>query len=249
LRAHRDATLALEHKVWALVDVVYYPSATETAHVRAWLDEHAPQVRARTVPAYAYDVFPTDPQANLRDREGLVFVAGFSHPPNVDAALWLVREVWPKIRAVYPDVRLDLVGSDPTDTVRALQGDGITVTGFVTDEDLAARYAKARVVLAPLRYGAGVKGKVVEAMRFGVPCVTTSAGVQGLSQAGSVLVAADDPAEFAEQVLRYLKDDAAWRQASAGGLDFVRSHFTEAAQWQAFAQELASADHDAGYAA
>jgi len=249
LRANRDTTLALEHKVWALVDVVYYPSATETAHVRAWLDQHAPQVRARTVPAYAYDQFPADPQANLRERNGLVFVAGFSHLPNVDAALWLVREVWPRIRAAHPQAHLDLVGSNPTEEVQALQREGIIVTGFVTDEDLAARYAMARVVVAPLRYGAGVKGKVVEAMRFGVPCVTTSAGLQGLTQAGEVLVAADDPAEFARQVLRYLDDDAAWRHASTGGLDFVRTHFTEAAQWQAFAQELAVVDRNAGHAA
>ncbi len=249
LRAKRDATLALEHKVWTLVDVVYYPSATETAHVRAWLDQHAPQVRARTVPAYAYDQFPADPQANLPGRDGLVFVAGFSHPPNVDAALWLVREVWPRIRAAHPQAHLDLVGSNPTEVVQALQGEGITVTGFVTDEDLAARYAKARVIVAPLRYGAGVKGKVVEAMHFGVPCVTTSAGVQGLTQAGDALVSTDDPAEFAHQVLRYLDDDAAWRHASAGELDFVRTHFTEAAQWQAFAQELAVTDRNAGHAA
>jgi O-antigen biosynthesis protein len=75
-------------------------------------------------------------------------------------------------------------------------------------------------------------------MRFGVPCVTTSAGVQGLAQANEFLVAMDDAADFAEKVLRYLGDDSAWRQASAAGQDFVRANFTETAQWRAFAPEL-----------
>lgn len=238
LRAKCDETRKLEHNVWQLVDVVYYPSESETQHVRAWLDEHAPKVRSRTVPAYAYDSFPEHPDGNLRERHDLVFVAGFGHPPNTDAAVWFVHEVLPLIRESCPHIQLDLVGSNPSDAVKALDGEGITVTGFVTDEELAARYGSARVVVAPLRYGGGMKGKVIEAMRFGVPCVTTSTGVQGLAQTGEFLAAADDPADFAGQVLRYLGDDNAWRQASASGQDFVRTNFTELAQWRAFAPEL-----------
>jgi O-antigen biosynthesis protein len=238
LRAECNEARKLEHKVWQLVDVVYYPSESETQHVRAWLDEHAPKVRSHTVPAYAYDSFPEHPAENLHERHGLIFVAGFGHPPNADAAVWFVREVLPFIRKLRPQIQLDLVGSNPSDAVKALHGEGITVTGFVTDEELAARYGSARVVVAPLRYGGGMKGKVIEAMRFGVPCVTTSAGVQGLAHADAFLVATDDAADFAEQVLRYLDDDNAWRQASAAGQDFVRTHFTEAAQWRAFAPEL-----------
>jgi GT2 family glycosyltransferase/SAM-dependent methyltransferase len=238
LRAECDEARKLEHKVWRLVDVVYYPSESETRHVRAWLDEHAPKVRSHTVPAYAYDSFPEHPGENLRERHDLIFVAGFGHPPNADAAEWFVREVFPLVRERCPHIQLDLVGSNPSDSVKALHGEGITVTGFVTDEELTARYGSARVVVAPLRYGGGMKGKVIEAMRFGVPCVTTSAGVQGLAEAGEFLVARDDAADFAEQVLRYLDDDNAWRQASKAGQDFVRANFTEAAQWQAFAPEL-----------
>lgn len=238
LRAECNEARKLEHKVWQLVDVVYYPSESETQHVRAWLDEHAPKVRSHTVPAYAYDSFPERPDENLHERHGLIFVAGFGHPPNADAAEWFVSEVLPLVRKLHPQIQLDLVGSNPCDAVKALHGEGITVTGFVTDEELAARYGGARVVIAPLRYGGGMKGKVIEALRFGVPCVTTSAGVQGLAHAAEFLVATDDASDFAEQVLRYLDDDDAWRHASAAGQDFVRANFTEAAQWRAFAPEL-----------
>jgi Predicted glycosyltransferases len=238
LRAECDKARKLEHEVWKLVDAVYYPSVSETQHVRAWLDEHAPKVHAHTIAAYAFDDFPEHPDENLVNRHDLVFVAGFAHPPNVDAAEWFVREVLPLVRRRRPQIHLDLVGSNPSDEVKALHGDGVTVTGFVTDEELAARYANARVVVAPLRFGGGMKGKVIEAMRFGVPCVTTSIGVQGLEQTGGFLAAADTAEDFAELVLHLLDDDAAWRRNSAAGQAFVRANFTEEAQWSEFAQEL-----------
>jgi len=238
LRAECDRARKLEHEVWKLVDAVYYPSVNETQHVRAWLDEHAPKVHSHTIAAYAFDDFPEHPDANLANRHDLVFVAGFAHPPNVDAAEWFVREVLPLVRRHRPQIHLDLVGSNPSDEVKALHGDGVTVTGFVTDEELAARYASARVVVAPLRFGGGMKGKVIEAMRFGVPCVTTSVGVQGLEQTGGFLAAADTAEDFAERVLNLLDDDAAWRRNSAVGQAFVRANFTEEAQWSEFAQEL-----------
>ena len=238
LLADLDKMKRLEHKVWKQVDAVYYPSGFETEQVRAWLDQHAAQVHSRTVAAYAYDSFPEQPAENLPDRRGLIFVAGFGHPPNADAAVWFVREVFPLIRQRYPDMRLDLVGSSPSDVVKSLQGDGVAVTGFVTDEELAARYGRARVVVAPLRYGGGMKGKVIEAMRFGVPCVTTSAGIQGLARTQAFLVSADGAADFARHVLHYLDDNEDWRRVSAAGQEFVRTNFTEAAQWREFAAEL-----------
>ncbi|MDE2156349.1 MAG: glycosyltransferase [Xanthomonadaceae bacterium] len=238
LRAECDKARRLEHHVWKSVDAVYYPSETETAHVRQWLDREAPDVRSYTVPAYAYDSFPEQPALNLDERRGLLFVAGFAHPPNVDAAGWFVREVLPLVRERHPDVHLFLVGSSPSAAVTALQGDHVTVTGFVSDEELARHYESARVVVAPLRYGGGMKGKVIEAMRFGVPCVTTTAGIQGLARTGGFLAAADDPAGFASLVLRYIADDAEWRRVSAAAQAFVRADFTEQAQWRAFAGEL-----------
>jgi O-antigen biosynthesis protein len=238
LRAACEVQRKLEHKIWKLVDAVYYPSESETLHVREWLDQHAPTVRSYTVPAYAYDEFPPHPDENLAERHDLIFVAGFAHSPNADAAAWFVQDVLPLISERYPHIRVDLVGSNPSDAVKALHGGSVTVTGFVTDEELAVRYATARVVVAPLRYGAGVKGKVIEAMYFGVPCVTTSAGAQGIAQAEEFLAAADDAAMFAGHVLAYLDDDAAWRKASAAGQAYVRAHFTEEAQWRAFMPEV-----------
>jgi glycosyltransferase involved in cell wall biosynthesis len=89
-----------------------------------------------------------------------------------------------------------------------------------------------------MRFGGGVKGKVVEAMWHGVPCVTTSTGVQGLSAVRDLLGVADEPEAFAALILRYLEDDNLWIESSRGEQAFVKAHYTEAAQWAAFAPEL-----------
>lgn len=241
LRAERERMKTFEHRVWARVDAVYYPSASETGHVGEWLAEHAPDVHCHTVPAYAWDEFPDEPAGNLAERHDLLFVAGFAHQPNADAAVWFVNEVLPLIRQARPRIQLALVGSNPSPAVQVLRGEGIQVTGFVTDEELAQRYGMARVVVAPLRYGAGVKGKVIEAMRFGVPCVTTSAGAQGLAETAGFLAAVDDAPSFAQHVLRLLDDADEWRRVSAAEQEFVRANFTESAQWRAFAPEMVAA--------
>jgi GT2 family glycosyltransferase len=238
LRAERKQALQQEHTMWRHADAVAYPSEDETTVVRAWLDEHAPKVHALTVPAYAYPDPPAAPGADLGARAGLVFVAGFGHPPNGAAAEWLVREVMPAVWAQRPDARLDLVGSSPTDAVLALRSDRVCVTGFVTDEELAQRYRAARLVVAPMRFGGGVKGKVIEAMWHGVPCVTTTTGVQGMAEVRTWMPLADEPAAMAALILRYLDDDAAWRGVSGKGQDFVRTHYTEAAQWAALCAAL-----------
>jgi GT2 family glycosyltransferase/SAM-dependent methyltransferase len=238
LRAERNKVMAQEHRAWEGVDAIYYPSEDEVRHVREWLDGHAPRIRCHVVPAYAYpEPMPQD-QAGLAQRRGLIFVAGFGHPPNVDAALWFVREVMPRVRTRIPGVRLDLVGSNPTEDVLGLCGEGVEVTGYVPDDELVERYRKARVAVAPMRFGGGVKGKVVEAMWHGVPCVTTSTGAQGLAAARDSLAVADDAEGFAELIVRYLQDDELWMRSSRAEQAFVASHYTEAAQWTAFAQEL-----------
>lgn len=238
LRSERERLKRLEHKIWTRVDAIYYPSASETEHVRQWLAKRVPRVRCHTVPAYAWERGPDDPAGNLAERRDLLFVAGFAHQPNVDAAAWFVSEVLPLVRQQQPRIRLALVGSNPSPAIQALQGNGIEVSGFVTDETLAQKYALARVVVAPLRYGAGVKGKVIEAMHFGVPCVTTTTGAQGLAGTADFLAAVDDAPGFARHVLRLIDDDAEWRRVSAAAQAFVQANYTESAQWRAFAPEM-----------
>jgi GT2 family glycosyltransferase/SAM-dependent methyltransferase len=241
VRRERDRVARLEMDVWSRVDAIYYPSEDERAYVSAWLLKHGGRAASHAVPAYAFDSFPEAPESNLGDRRGLMFVGGFGHAPNVDAAVWLVREVLPLVRAARPDVRVALVGSNPTDEVKALVEAGVEVTGFVSDAELDERYASTRVVVAPLRFGGGMKGKVIESLRHGVPCVTTPAGVQGLAGTDTFLPPQADARAFADRVLLLLEDDDAWRITSREGQSFVRSHYTAEAQWRAFSGEIGPA--------
>jgi len=239
LREEMERMRAMEERVWRQVDTIYYPSVTEIADVVTWLQANAlAKIKAFTIPVYAFDSFPVDPASNLAERRNLLFVAGFGHGPNGDAAVWFVNEVLPLIQAHVADVHIHLVGSNPTPDVRALAGAAVSVTGFVTDDELMGYYARSRVVVAPLRYGGGMKGKVAEAMRFGLPTVTSPAGAQGLDDAKSFLAVAESADGFAREVVRLLRDDAEWLRASGAAQDFARSRFSEEALWQVIAEDV-----------
>jgi glycosyltransferase involved in cell wall biosynthesis len=158
-------------------------------------------------------------------RAGLLFVGGFNHSPNRDAVRWFVQEVFPLVRACRPATEFTIVGSKTPEEIRRLEGNGIKVLGYL--KDLTPVYQSARVVVAPLRYGAGIKGKVVEAMLHGVPCVTTSVGAEGMSaEAGRDLLVCDSPRDMVDQIVRLLDEDALWEDISQSGFRFARNTFS-----------------------
>lgn len=223
-RREAEAIRPVEQALWREADVVYYPSATETAAVRAAV----PGVRAYTMPLYFFDDSP--PPARPQGRAGVLFVAGFDRQPNVDAAKWLVHEIMPRVRsAAARPVHLWLVGSHPADEVRQLAGPHVTVTGHVTDEKLREFHQVARVAVVPLRIGAGMKGKVLEALHHGLPLVTTPVGAQGLEGLESVVPVSDDPAALAGHVVELLQDDVRWSEVSRRQQVYMEGRFSLAA--------------------
>ncbi|WPB57803.1 glycosyltransferase [Xylophilus sp. GOD-11R] len=223
-----------EESVWRDVDVVYYPSHTETATVQAVV----PNVVARTLPLFYFENGAVVAPLAERKRHQLLFVAGFGHPPNVDAALWLVREIFPRVLAEIPDAHLILVGSNPSEAVMALAGPSVTVTGHVSDADLLTYYRTSGVAVVPLRFGAGVKGKVLEALHHGLPLVTTSVGTQGLEGLDQLIPVAEDPASLAAGVVQLMRDDAHWSHVSAAGRQFTRARFSREAMSSVLALDI-----------
>lgn len=108
------------------------------------------------------------------------------------------------------------------------------MTGYVTDEELIAYYRSARVAIVPLRFGAGVKSKVVEALNYCIPLVTTPVGVQGLEGVLASLPVSDDPEELALRAVRLLQDDAFWEESAAIAKNYVAEHFSAKAMEQVF---------------
>lgn len=171
-------------------------------------------------------------------REGLLFVGGYRHPPNVDAACWLVEQIFPHIRAALPEIELHLIGGDAPEHVRALGAQpGVRFHGHVPDLD--PYLDGCRIALAPLRYGAGVKGKINQSMAHGQPVVATACAAEGMHlRDGHDVLVADDPQAFADAVVRLYRDPSLWQQLSDHGIENVREHYSFEAAGAAIARIL-----------
>jgi GT2 family glycosyltransferase len=219
LLALADRTRRAELAVIAQADVTLVVSGTE----RELLAADAPGARVEVLSNLHRVSGPGLPFAQRRD---IVFVGGFRHPPNVDAVRWFVESIFPLVRARLPDVLFHCIGSDVPDGIRAFSGrDGVVVHGHVPDID--PYMDGCRIAVAPLRYGAGVKGKVNLSMAHGQPVVATSCAVEGMHLAdGEDVLVGDDAEAFAAQVVRLHADAALWQRLSDAGLENVRRHFS-----------------------
>ena len=222
----KSVELTMMHKA----AVSYYPSYVEINAIHA-IDGSIP---AKAITAYVYDTFLDNIQDDFAEREGLLFVGGFAHPPNADAVLWFAREIFPLIRRELPDVKFYVAGSRVTDEIKALEepGNGIIIKGFVSEEELAQLYGHCRVVVVPLRYGAGVKGKVVEAIYNGAPIVTTSTGAEGIPFADTVLEIEDQAELFAGKTIKLYQDNERLNQLCRRTQDYIKKHYSLDGAWK-----------------
>jgi GT2 family glycosyltransferase/glycosyltransferase involved in cell wall biosynthesis len=162
---------------------------------------------------------------DFADRKDIYFVGGYQHPPNVDAACWFVNDIWPLIHKQLPEMQFHLIGSKAPERIRSLSGDGVIFHGFV--ESLQPFLSNCRLAVAPLRYGAGVKGKVNMSMAHGQPVVATPAAVEGMfAEHERELLVADDAESFAAEVVRLYQDEDLWNRLSDASVQNVEEHFS-----------------------
>lgn len=164
-------------------------------------------------------------RADFEPRRDLVFIGGFGHPPNADAVRWMVHEIMPVLLQSDPSLHLHVLGDVSDDDRRELEGPNVTLHGRVAD--LAPFMDACRVSVAPLRFGAGVKGKVNMAMSYGLPVVATPVAAEGMQlNDGRDVRLADTPEDFAAAVREVHASPELWRRLSEGGLENVRRHFS-----------------------
>lgn len=223
----------VEDKICSTADVVYFPSETEISLVR----KSVPRAKAHVLPAYIYESHRLPAKTGFNTRQDLLFVGGFAHTPNEDAVKWFAAEVMPLIIRLLPEVRFVVVGGG-TESANSFASDNFVVKGRVSADDLAAIYAKTRIVVVPLRYGAGVKGKTVEAMAYGVPVVSTSVGVEGLPGIDGVVPVEDTPQGFAERVVMIYRDKEQWTNLSEKSREYVLSIFSLKKAEQALSSDI-----------
>lgn len=184
--------------------------------------------RAVTLPT-GIDTEACRPPEAEPDGARLVYVGAYSHHPNVDAMLWFANDIFPLVRKRHPEARLQIVGSAPPPEVQDLEKrDGITVTGPVPE--VAPYLMGASVSIAPLRVGSGIKGKIIEAMAFGRPVVTTAVGAEGMGLTdGENVIVADGADAFAASVCELLSNRGKALSVGRAGRQLVVERHSQAA--------------------
>ena len=238
---HNPETLAAanewkkkEFEIMKKVDRIYYPSEIEVKEIAAT----DPSVHAKAIPAYLFENIETV-QYDAENRRDIMFVGGFAHRPNVDAVLWLASEIFPRVRERNPDLTIYILGSNPPPEIKALHSEHFVIKGFVSDEELIRMYRGTRFSVVPLRYGAGIKGKVIESMYYGCPVMTTSVGAEGIPNAGDVMVIEDDPVCFAEHLVELYENGEELKRLSESYSEYIRSNYTPEKAWEIVGPDFA----------
>lgn len=212
---------AKELELCRKADIAYFPSQVEVDELRKLI----PDLNVKAIPAYIYnDIQQATP--DFKEKKNLLFVGGFGHKPNIDAVIWFLEEIFPLILQKKSDIKFYVVGSNPPEEIVKYQSDNVIVTGFVSDDELNNYYNKSKIAVVPLRYGAGVKGKVVEALYNQIPVVTTSIGAEGLPEIDSYLLTSNSPIEFAEIILELYNNESLLLQYSCKSYEYVQKYFS-----------------------
>ena len=162
---------------------------------------------------------------SFTERRNLIFIGSFAHRPNGDAVTYFVNEIFPFVLEKLPDVQFHIVGSDPPPELFALNSSNVRVEGFV--RDVNPLFESCRVFVSPLRYGAGMKGKIGQAFAFGLPTVTTRIGAEGMNLTdGQEVLIADESAHFADQIVRLYQSPELWQRLSDNGYRYIEENFS-----------------------
>ncbi len=156
-------------------------------------------------------------------RSGLVFIGSYNHPPNIDAVKWLCLEIMPLVWASRPDITVNLLGSNLKDEVKELANDQVIVTGYVPEVE--PYFQKSRIFVAPLRFGAGMKGKIGQSLSLGLPTITTKIGAEGMGLIDhqDVLIA-DNAEEFAQAVIELYDNMELWQKLADNSLETIKRY-------------------------
>jgi glycosyltransferase involved in cell wall biosynthesis len=208
-----------ELELFVKIDCSVVVTETEKAIVES-------QIPLDNIIVYPYTIDIRRSQRSYDERLHVCFVGGYTHDPNVDAVVYFVREIWPRVKPkLPPDAKFFIVGPDAPESVRRLASEDVVVTGHIPV--LSDMLDDCRLSVAPLRYGAGIKGKLVMSLANGLPSVASNIAAEGMGLAHEkhVLVA-DDPQGFAAEVVRLYGDRGLWHRIQEAGYSFVEEHYS-----------------------
>jgi glycosyltransferase involved in cell wall biosynthesis len=186
--------------------------------------EHRPEAPLTVLPVVFKDI-PGAVQG-YEQRRDILFIGSFPHKPNIDAVIYFAESVFPIIKRQILDIRFKVIGANPPEEIQRLSSiPGIEILGFV--KELEPVFADIRLTVAPLRYGAGIKGKIGTSLCYGVPCVATPMAVEGMGlTAGLNVLVGDSPEAFASAVCDAYKNEGVWQTLSTEGYKFAVENYS-----------------------
>jgi len=232
LRAHREAQITfdpearekarqmkeLEYDLIRRADETWVTSSVEKKLLQERWPEESIQLVSNIV-----DVPGSRTPFELR--RDFLFIGGFQHTPNTDAVLFFLKEIYPTVKERLRDAKFYIIGDKAPPEVVALAGENVVITGL--QRDVSQFFERVRLSIAPLRFGAGVKGKINQSMAWGVPVVATSVAVEGMElTSGEDVLVADEPEEFARALLTLYESPELWNRLSQNGIEKTRSLYS-----------------------
>ena len=180
----------------------------------------------RNIPIYIYENLDNKIERDFSKRKDLIFVGSFSRPSNTDAVLWFSKEIYPKIIEKYPDIIWHIVGTDIPSEIIILESKNIKIEGNLSEKNLYTLYQRCRIAIVPLRFGAGIKAKVIEAAYNQIPIVTTSIGAEGLDISKDIFILEDNTEKMAEIINKIYIDFSKLKQISNSQKIFIEKYFS-----------------------
>lgn len=211
----------IEEDIFSKVDIIHVVGSFE----QNYLKEKYQNKTIRNIPLFFYTNQLTNIEKDFSKRKDIIFVGSSSHSPNKDAVLWFYEKVFPKIIKSFPDIIWNIIGFYEKDIKRKLESKNLKIHKYLSDEKLHDFYQKCRIAIAPLRFGAGIKGKVVEAAYNQIPMITTSIGAEGLDNTTNAFIIEDDPDKMSEVICCLYTNYTKLKIMSDSGKLFIENYF------------------------
>lgn len=212
-------TLSRELSVYKKADLVI----TVTQEDADILKKEISEIRIGIIPNI-HDIVPS--LKEKKDKNKLIFIGSFQHKPNVDAVQYFCQKVMPLLKDRLPKIDFNVIGANPPEELKKFEGEHIHFLGFVPS--VAPCLHESYISVAPLRYGAGMKGKIGEAMAHGVPVITTSIGIQGMDlRHKENIMVADQPEKYADCIVELLSNDNLYKKIAENAVEYIKINFTQ----------------------